>query len=288
MGHIHKNNDNSKRLFWALLLTAGFMVAEVVGGLLANSLALLADAGHMLTDSAALLLAFLAQKISARPADHKRSYGYSRFQVLAAFANGMALILIVIWILIEAIQRLYDAPEVAGRTMLVVAGAGLLVNILVFSILHRGDRDNVNIRGALLHVLGDLLGSVGAIVGALVILATGWMPIDPILSVLVSLLILRSAWRLVRESVHILLEGVPPHLDIEALKTDICARVPEVKNVHHVHAWSLSGDSPMLTLHAEVSDSSDPDRVLKAINEYLHDEYQIEHSTIQIEKAYCG
>ena len=288
MGHLHQHNDNSRRLFWALLLTSGFMVAEVIGGLLANSLALLADAGHMLTDSAALLMAFLAHKVAARPADHKRSYGYSRFQVLAAFANGMALMLIVIWILIEAVQRLYEPPQILGKTMLVVATAGLLVNILVFFILHRGDRDNLNIRGALLHVLGDLLGSVGAIIGALVILATGWMPIDPLLSVLVSLLILRSAWRLVRESVHILLEGVPPHLDIETLKKDICARVPEVRNVHHVHAWSLAGDSPMLTLHAEVSDSSDPDRVLKAINEYLHAEYRIEHSTIQIEKAYCG
>jgi cobalt-zinc-cadmium efflux system protein len=193
----------------ALVLTATFMVVEVIGGILSGSLALLADAGHMLTDTMALTLAAVAFGVSARPADSKRSYGYHRFQILAAFVNGLSLLLIVGWILIEAVRRLISPPDVMGKTMLIVASAGLLVNIVAFIILHGGDRENLNIRGAALHVAGDLLGSIAAIVAAIVIIFTAWMPIDPILSVVVALLILRSAWYLVKRSAHILLEGAP-------------------------------------------------------------------------------
>src|SRR5512132_3323871 len=240
--------DNERRLFVTLILTAVFMVAEVVGGIAAGSLALLADAGHMLTDTASLTLAWAAFRIGRRPHDAKRSYGYHRFQVLAAFVNGVALIAVVGWIAIEAIRRLLAPVAVEGGLMLVIAGLGLLVNMAAFAILHGGERENLNIRGAALHVLGDLLGSVAAIVAGGVIYATGWTPIDPLLSVLVALLILRSAWLLVRKSAHIRLEGAPDWLDVDELKEGLVAAIPAVQDVHHVHAWMLTGERPLLTM----------------------------------------
>ena len=180
-GHTHADADNQRRVLWAMLLTSGFMLAEVVGGVVAGSLALLADAGHMLTDCASLALAWMAFRIGRRPHDARRTYGYHRFQVLAAFVNGLSLIAIVLWIAIEAVRRLLDPVEVLGGLMLVIAVLGLLVNLAAFWILHGGDRANLNIRGAALHVMGDLLGSVAAIVAALVIFWDGWVPIDPLL-----------------------------------------------------------------------------------------------------------
>ena len=195
MGHSHTTNSNLRRVIIALVLTASFMFVEVAGGILAGSLALLADAGHMLTDTMALALAALAFHVSKRPADAKRSFGYHRFQILAAFVNGLTLLVIVGWILFQAVVRFIDPPDVLGQTMLIIATIGLFVNIVAFAVLHGGDRDNLNIRGAALHVAGDLLGSVAAIIAAIVIIYTGWMAIDPILSVVVALLILKdSAW----------------------------------------------------------------------------------------------
>ncbi len=263
------------------------MVVEVAGGLLANSLALLADAGHMLTDTAALALALLALRASRRPADSARSYGYHRFQVLSALVNGAALIAIAGWITVEAIGRVMAPEEVLGGLMLAVAGAGLAVNVVAFLLLRGGDRQNLNIRGATLHVLGDLLGSVAAIAAAGVILATGWMPIDPLLSVLVALLILRSAWLLVRQSTHILMEGTPTGLDTEALCAALCAAVPEVQGVHHLHAWSLTPDRPIVTLHAHLAEGADHDRLLRAVKAVLAERYGIAHATIQLERGAC-
>ena len=235
----HTNNDDKRRVQIALVLTATFMVVEVIGGILSGSLALLADAGHMLSDTMALTLAAVAFGVSARPADSKRSYGYHRFQILAAFVNGLSLLLIVGWILIEAVRRLISPPDVMGTTMLIVASAGLLVNIVAFTVLHGGDRENLNIRGAALHVAGDLLGSIAAIVAASVIIFTGWMPIDPILSVVVALLILRSAWYLVKRSAHILLEGAPEWLDQDSMQNRLVERIPAINSIHHVHVWGL-------------------------------------------------
>jgi cobalt-zinc-cadmium efflux system protein len=194
-----------RRVTIALVLTGTFMVVEVIGGLLSGSLALLADAGHMLTDTMALALAAVAFKVSKRPADTRLTYGYQRFQILAAFVNGLSLLLIVGWIMYEAIQRFITPETVMGPTMLVVAAAGLVINIIAFVVLHGGDRENLNIRGAALHVAGDLLGSVAAIVAAIIIIYTGWMQIDPILSVAVAFLILKSAWTLVKRSAHVLI-----------------------------------------------------------------------------------
>ena len=204
MSHAH-HNSNMRRVTIALVLTGTFMNVEVVGGILSSSLALLADAGHMLTDTMALALAAVAFHVSKRPADGRLTYGYQRFQILAAFVNGLSLLLIVGWILYEAVSRFLSPEEVLGRTMLIVATLGLVVNIIAFTVLHGGDKENLNIRGAALHVAGDLLGSVAAIVAAIVIIYTGWMAIDPLLSIAVAILILKSAWLLVKRSAHVLL-----------------------------------------------------------------------------------
>ena len=283
------DSGNMRRVVAALVLTAAFMVVEVIGGLLAGSLALLADAGHMLTDTMALALAAFAFHVGKRPADERLTYGYQRFQMLAAFVNGLGLLLIVGWILFEAVSRFLQPQVVLGRTMLVVASLGLVVNLIAFIVLHGGDRENLNIRGAALHVAGDLLGSVAAIVAAVVIILTGWMPIDPILSVGVAMLILRSAWVLVKRSAHVLLEGAPEWLDVVAMQQLIVSRVPGVGSIHHVHVWGLTPQHLMLTMHVRVDD--EPGRatnVIRDVKAVLRDEYGIGHSTIEIEREVCA
>jgi len=280
--------DSRRRLGWALLLTGGFMVAEAAGGLVSGSLALLADAGHMLADAAALALAWLAARLSARPADARRTYGYHRVQVLAAFLNGLTLLAITGWIVFEAVRRIVRPVEVMGGLMLAVAGLGLLVNLAVLLILRGGDRANLNLRGALLHVLGDLLGSLAAMTAAGVILQTGWRPIDPLLSILVALLILHSAWYLVRRSGHILVEGAPEDLDLAGLEAALVAAVPEVRQVHHVHAWSLTPQQPLLTLHALIDDRADDEAVLRRMQAFLAQRFGLDHVTIQLERSGCA
>lgn len=287
--------DNRKRVRAALILTAAFTLVEITGGILSGSLALIADAGHMLTDTLALGLALLAFRISARPADAKRSYGYHRFQTLAAFVNGLGLVAIVVWILIEAAGRVLDPPPIAGGLMLAVAVAGLLVNVVAFLILHGGDQENLNVRGAMLHVMGDLLGSLAAITAAVVILLTGWLPIDPLLSVVVALLILRSAWDLIVRSAHILLEGTPEWLDVNRMQAKLVESVPEIEGIHHVHVWGLTPQRLMLTMHVSVCespDAADPDRsatrIVRSIKSLLQSEFGILHSTIEVETDVCA
>ena len=284
----HAHGDNATRIFWALLLTAGFMIAEVIGGVLSGSLALLADAAHMLIDSVSLFFAWLAFRLSRRPADAARTYGYHRFPVLAAFTNGISLVFIIIWIFSEAADRLLNPTEVLAGPMLAVAGLGLAINIAAFAVLHGADRNNLNVRGALLHVWGDMLGSVAAIGAALVIMTTGWMPIDPILSILVGLLVLRSAWFLVKDAAHVLLEGVPAALDVRDIGRDLVSHVTVVEDVHHVHAWSLSQERSLLTLHARVTEGTNPDSAVAAIQERLADRFDIRHVTVQIELEGCA
>jgi cobalt-zinc-cadmium efflux system protein len=288
MSHSH-DTGNMRRVLIALVLTGSFMVVEVIGGILSGSLALLADAGHMLTDTMALALAAVAFHVSKRPADVKRTYGYQRFQILAAFVNGLSLILIVGWILYEAVDRLRNPGEVLGQTMLIVAGIGLLVNIVAFAVLHGGDRENLNIRGAAVHVAGDLLGSIAAIIAAVIIIYTGWMPIDPILSVAVALLILRSAWVLVKRSAHVLLEGAPDSLDIDSMQTKLVAEVPTVASIHHVHVWGLTPQDLMLTMHVRLkTEPGNPTECIRRIKEVLREQYGIGHSTIEIETEDCA
>jgi len=285
-GHHHTANERSVGL--AGLLTGGFMFAEIVGGLFAGSLALLADAGHMLTDFASLALAWLGFRLTRRPADWRRTYGFDRFAVLVAFVNGIALFAIAAWIVSEAVQRLSSPIEVRGAPMLWIATAGLAVNVLSFFVLRSGDRDNLNIRAAVLHVIGDLLGSVAAVVAALVILYTGWMPIDPLLSIVVALIILRSAWRVVADSGHILLEGSPPDVDSRALRDRLRSALPFVLDVHHVHAWSISQERPMVTLHASLAASTDSAMAVREIKRLLAAEFRITHATVEIEYDACG
>ena len=281
--------SNIKRVQIALALTGTFMLVEVAGGILSGSLALLADAGHMLTDTMALALSAIAFRVSSRPADEKRSYGYQRFQILAAFVNGLILLVIVGWILFEAVQRILSPSVVIGQTMLIVAAAGLIINIIVFFVLHGGDQENLNMRGAALHVLGDLLGSVAAITAALVILYTSWMPIDPILSIGVALLIFRSAWHLLKRTGHILLEGAPEWLDVIEMQSKIVTANPVVKEIHHVHVWGLTPEHPMLTMHVALRQlQSDTTATVRSIKELLRKEYGINHSTIEVECDDCA
>ena len=281
------SQDNERRIFIAMLLTGGFIVAEIIGGLLSGSLALIADAGHMATDTAALALAWLAFRLSKRPADARRSYGYHRGEVLAAFVNGIAMIALVVWIFVEAIQRLFEPVEVLGGVMLWIAVGGLAVNCIAFWLLHTGSRDNLNVRGAAVHVAGDLLGSIAAIIAAGVIIRTGWTPIDPLLSMAVALLVLRSAWFITRQSAHILMEGAPQNLDPAAIGSDLLNTIEDLEDVHHIHIWCLTQERPLVTLHARIKDEADPDQMLKTISSRLLDRFQIEHVTVQIEKTAC-
>jgi len=278
---------DERRIAWALALTAGFMGVEVIGGWIAHSLALIADAGHMLTDAASLGLAWFALRLAHRPSDLRRSYGYQRLTVLVAFVNGIVLIGAVAWIVIEALGRLAHPLAVNGRLMLMIAMGGTAVNLLGMFVLREHEHDNLTLRAAYLHVISDLLGSAAAVAAALVIMWTGWVRIDPLLSILVSGLIVRSAVDLVRKSGHILLEGAPDWFDVERLRAELRSRVSGVIDVHHVHAWCLTSHQPLLTLHARIDERVDGVRALREIKECLAERFGIEHSTVQLEAEHC-
>ena len=292
MGQAHgheANESNQRRVIIALVLTGTFMLVEVVGGIISGSLALLADAGHMLTDTMALSLAAMAFQVSKRPPGGNLTYGYQRFQILAAFVNGLSLLAVVGWILFEAVSRFFNPRDVLGETMLVVATAGLVINLVSFAVLHTGDKENLNIRGAALHVAGDLLGSIAAIVAAIIIIYTGWTPIDPILSIAVAALILKSAWSLVKRSAHILLEGAPEWLDVETMQERIVARVSGVGEIHHVHIWGLTPQQLMLTMHVSLDGPVESQSgVIRDVKTFLQEEYGIGHSTIEVDVDGCA
>ncbi len=283
----HNHTHNNWRLTTAFFVTLTFMFVEVVGGLLSGSLALLADAAHMATDAAALGLALWAAWRAHTPANEVHSYGYRRHQTLAAFINGFTLLLLVGWIIIEAIQRLLSPQPIAVGIMLLIGLLGLGANIVVFMILHQKDA-NVNVRAAAAHVLGDLLGSIGAVVAAIIIYFSGWLAADPLLSILIALLILRTALRLVRETGHVLLEGIPPGFDQARLESELPRAVPDIVDVHHIHAWALTPDKPFfLTMHATIKEEADADNVLRHARAYVQTMFEIDHVTIQIERRVC-
>jgi len=290
LGHGHHRHHHgaatrgaraTRRLGWVLALTALYAVAEVIGGWLSNSLALLADAGHMLTDIMALALALLAAWAARRPPDANRTYGYQRAEILAALANGVALIVIALFILKEAWSRFAQPPQVGFRLMAAVALGGLLVNVAGLLILG-GHRHGLNVRAAYLHVLGDLLGSVGALVAAGLIALFGWQLADPVASVVIGAIIVVSAVRLVLASVNVLLEGVPAHLDLREVG-DCLAAVPGVGEVHDLHLWSLGGETPLLTAHLVLDHTVPADGVLRAATRVLAERFEISHSTLQVE-----
>jgi cobalt-zinc-cadmium efflux system protein len=284
-GHSHApavSASNERVVLIGFVLTAAFMLAEIVAGVLSGSLALIADAGHMLTDSAALLLAFLAFRFGRRASDRKRTFGYMRVEVVAGFVNAIVLFALTAWIVFEAVQRFMTPHQVLAGPMLIVAVLGLAVNIIVFFVLSQGDKEHVNIRGALVHVLGDLLGSVAAIVAAVTIWLTGWMPIDPILSVLVSLLVLRSAWALFGSSLHILLEGTPGNVAIDDLSEVLRDKIDGIGEVRHVHVWSITSGRPVATLEILLASNAHPAAVTQQVKALLLSEYGIAHSTVEI------
>jgi cobalt-zinc-cadmium efflux system protein len=266
---------------WVLGITAGFMVAEVVGGVLSNSLALLADAGHMFTDVAALALSLVAMRLAQRPPSPTKTYGYVRLEILAALINGAALLVISVFIIKEAWERFSSPPEVDGPLMMGVAVVGLGVNVVAAILLHRHADENLNVRGAYLHVLGDLLGSVGAIIAGTLILTTGWMLADPIISIIIACLILVGAWRLVREATDVLLEGAPRGLDVEALVDDLRG-IEGLEEIHDVHVWTLTSGFVAMSGHGVIDDLSMHRRILDEINQMLNDK-GISHITFQLE-----
>jgi cobalt-zinc-cadmium efflux system protein len=283
----HRHAD-TRRLGFAALLTGGFMLAEAAGGYLAGSLALLADAGHMLTDTAALTMAFAASRLARRPADPRRSYGYQRIQVLAALVNSLALLGLIAWLAVEAVQRLLAPQPVDARLMLVIALLGAALNVGVALLLRRGHDQDLNLGAAYAHVLSDLAGSVAASLAAVIILTTGWTRADPLLSLLIAALIARLAIRLLRRSSHILMEGTPEGIDARRLAAELVEALPGVEDVHHVHAWSLGSRHALVTLHARLRPGQEPDEALAAIKRWLAGRYGIEHSTIQLERGGCA
>lgn len=261
------------------------MLAEIAGGIISGSLALLADAAHMLTDAGSLLLAWFGFQLARRPADSSRSFGFARFRILAAFANGLTLIILAGWIIIEAVQRFFIPGEIASGVMLAVAGAGLGVNIIAFFILHGGDggHDDVNLEGALWHVAGDLVGSIVAIIAAGVIMWTGWTPIDPLLSIFVALLVGWGGYRVLKRSGHILLEGAPAGFDAAALCADLETQVDGVAYIHHVHVWTLTGSDRLVTLHARLAPEADAETVRRAVRARLTAHHGMTHVTLEID-----
>ena len=287
--HPHSHaSDDERRVAWALWIIVLFLAVQVAGGAISGSLALLADAGHMVSDAVALAMSWAALRIARRPADLLRSYGYRRLEVLVAFANGCALFVITAWIAFEACWRLAAPRVVHGRSMLVVAVAGLLANAAAFLILSGGRRSSLNVRSAWLHVLGDLLGFGITIAAALAILFTGWSRLDPILSLAVAALISRSALQIVRSSGHILLEGTPVGLDAALVREDLLAALPAVSDVHHVHAWSLTEQEQFITLHVRTIPGANLDALVPAINRRLEHRFGITHSTIQVDHTECA
>jgi len=282
-GHSHDLRElGSRRLVIVLAMTAVFMVVEFVGGWLSNSLALMADAGHMLSDVAALGLSVFALWFAQRPPTPEKTYGYRRIEILAALANGATLLVIALLIIWQAWARVRQPQNVEGTLMLAVAAGGLLVNIVAAFLLHASAGHSLNLRGAYLHVLGDLLGSVGAIGAALIIIITGWTLADPVISVIVALLILVGAWRLVRESVDVLLEAVPSHIDLNTVH-DALRQIPGVDEVHDLHIWTVTSGYFAMSGHVIIRDPARHQQTLHSVHDVMHERFGITHVTIQVE-----
>jgi len=282
--HTHNYKANKKALILSFVLIATYMIAEFIGGFLTNSLALISDAGHMLSDAAALGLSLSALIFGAKPATLTKTYGYKRFEILAALLNGLVLVILAIFIFIEAIERLSAPPTVIGQGMIIISSIGLIINIIVAWLLHSqgSKKENLNIRSAFLHVIGDLLGSVGAIIAALLIIFFGWYIADPIASMIVSVLIVYSGWHILKESVNILMEGKPADIDSNKI-TQRLLTINGVEDIHDLHIWMITSDFATMTIHLRVKADTDRDMVLDKAKSILSDEFGINHVTIQIE-----
>lgn len=287
--HAHSHTPSSAgRLKWALAITTVVMLIEAVGGWWTNSLALIADAGHMLADAGSLLLAVIAVSHATKPADTAHSYGHGRFPVLAAFVNGLLLLAVSAWIGIEAVLRLLNPVEVNGWRLAAIATIGLVANLAAFGLLHGGHEHDLNRKGAAAHVLSDLLGSVAAVSAGLVIATTGWMRADPLLSLLAAALIVRTGIQITRESGHVLLEGAPRGVDLAAVAAELPRAVAGVSSVHHLHAWSMAPGDSLMTLHAVLDPGADADQTLASIQGWLRQAHRIGHVTVQVERSGCA
>lgn len=288
--HTHRQTlPVASKLKVGIMLTSFILVLEVVGGLLSNSLALLADAGHVFTDVIALTLSWYGVKQAERPASHGMTFGYHRVGVIIAVVNAISIFVIAALIFYEASQRFGQPPEVKGLLMLAVATVGLAVNLFVAFWLRKEQRSNLNVRSAFWHALGDALASVGVIIGGVIILLTGWFVVDPIISVLVGLIIILAAWRILKEGLRVLLEAAPPEIDVKKLVKTI-GRVPRVRNVHDIHVWSISPELHAMSCHVLIDDlpTSEAAIIRQKIEDVLGQQYDIEHSTLQMECEQCG
>ena len=285
--HDHGRVESRRALAIALALTVSYTLVEVVGGVLAGSLALLADAVHMLSDNIALALALVAVWLAAKPATSERTYGYKRAEVLAALANGVLLVALAIWIFVEAFMRLRDPGDPLGGWMLVIALIGLAVNVAAGVVLSRARRSSLNVEAAFRHVFADLLGSVGVGVAAIVIITTGWVQADAVVSILIGVLILASAWSILRDSTAILLEATPRDLDLAELGRRL-AGAPGVVEVHDLHVWTITSGFPALSAHVLVRPGEDCHGRRRELEQLLHDDFGIEHTTLQVDHAADG
>ena len=285
--HDHTAGANSRMLAIALGLTTAFLIAELVGSYLFNSLALLSDAAHMFTDSAALAIALAAIRIGRKAADDERTFGYRRFEILAAAFNALLLFAVAIYVLWEGIGRFFSPVEVQSTGMLAVAAVGLVVNIISMKLLSSGKDKSLNVKGAYLEVWADMLGSLGVIVGAGVIMFTGWQWVDPVVAIGIGLWVLPRTWTLLKDTTQILLEGVPPGIELVEVRSAIMA-VPGVCSVHDLHAWSMATDDPSLSVHVELLEDHDFEEVRLAVSKVLIDRFHIHHTTIQVEREPCA
>lgn len=283
-GHSHGHGSrNQKRLAWVLLLVGIYMVAEAVGGWLTGSLALLADAGHMLSDAAALALSLFAIWAARKPATSRHTYGFYRTEILAALVNGATLVAISIFIFIEAYHRFTEPPEVQGALMMAIATGGLLINLGGLWILSGGKSESLNVRGAWLHVATDALGSVGAIAAGAAVWAFGWNWADPAASVVIAVLVLYSSWALLKETVAVLMEGAPGNVDVDELRTGLLER-EGVEAVHDLHVWTITSGMAAMSGHLVVTDEAYSEETIKAVRTFVHDKFGIDHITIQLER----
>lgn len=285
--HNHGAGANSKMLAMALGLTTAFLIAEIVGAYVFNSLALLSDAAHMFTDSAALAIALAAVKIGQRPADDARTFGYRRFEILAAAFNALLLFAVAGYVLWEGVGRFLDPTEVQSGGMLVVAAIGLVVNLISMRLLAAGKDNSLNVKGAYLEVWADMLGSLGVIVGAVVIMLTDWQWVDPLVAIGIGLWVLPRTWVLLKDTTQILLEGVPRGLSLTNVRATI-SQTPGVVGVHDLHVWSLSSDDTSLSVHVELAEKADAEAVRLRVAAALLESFQIEHATIQTEEEVCA
>ncbi|WP_421378866.1 cation diffusion facilitator family transporter [Bacillus salacetis] len=284
--HGHAREGNKKGLTIALIITTGIMLLEFFGGLITNSLALLSDSGHMLSDASSLALSLVAMWFAGRAATSTKTYGYYRFEILAALLNGVTLFLIAGFIVYEAYNRMFDPPTVSSGTMMLIAFIGLLANLLsAWALIKKGDvKDNVNLRSAYLHVLGDALGSVGAILAGAVMLIFDWYWADPLISVLVALLILKSAWGIISHTVHILMEGTPSGVEVKSVRNEL-ENIQGVRDVHDLHIWTITSGMNSLSCHLLIEDEEDDQAILQKAIDIIEEKFHINHTTIQVERS---